>query len=98
MYEEWMAHRTCQFCKESDSQDNLVKYGVRHYAHFKCYLDAGKTLDTLHAWQVGKFPFFLLRDRGLLDEAEVIKAAKIKRDAEFEAELAERAAKRNAAR
>jgi hypothetical protein len=47
----------------------MVKYGVRHYAHFRCYLDAGKKLDDLHGWQVSQFPFALLKERGLLDQA-----------------------------
>jgi hypothetical protein len=48
----------------------MVKYGTRHYAHFKCYLDAGKTLDSLPAWRVAEFPFFLLKERGLLEKAQ----------------------------
>lgn len=61
-------YATCRFCGESSlhASDDMVKYGVRHYAHFKCYLDAGKTLDSLFPWQLGKFPFRLLKDRGLL--------------------------------
>jgi hypothetical protein len=58
---------TCRFC-DSFSQ-NLVKYGTRHYAHFDCYLDAGKKLDELHGWQVSMFPYRLLQERGLLDDA-----------------------------
>ena len=57
----------CRFC--SDRSEPRVKYGVRHYAHFKCYLDAGKKLSDLHAWQVGEFPFRLLKERGLEVEA-----------------------------
>ncbi len=57
---------TCRFCKGTSMDgDGMVKYGVRHYAHFKCYLDADKSLDDLHAWQVGQFPFRLLKERGL---------------------------------
>ena len=69
----------CRFCDaRTDAQ---VKYGVRHYAHFKCYLDAGKKLSDLHAWQVGEFPFRLLKERGLEAEAyaalaEVARASK----------------------
>lgn len=57
----------CRFC--SDRGQKLVKYGTRHYAHFKCYLDAGKSLEDLHAWQVGEFPFRLLKERGLEEQA-----------------------------
>lgn len=57
----------CRFCE--DRSQRLVKYNVRHYAHFKCYLDAGKALSDLHAWQIAEFPFRLLSDRGLEAEA-----------------------------
>lgn len=67
-------HRTwfaCRFCKESADEGDLVKYGVRHYAHFKCYLDAGKRLDDLRPWQAKKFPFLLLKEYGLLSHARL---------------------------
>lgn len=62
-------HATCRFCGkwEGDSA-RMVKYGVRHYAHHACYLDR-KSLHDLHPWQIEQFPFKLLRERGLLDEA-----------------------------
>lgn len=62
-------YNTCRFCKSPMSSD-LVKYGTRHYAHYACYLDAGKKLSDLPAWQIGKFPYFLLKERGLLEEAQ----------------------------
>lgn len=60
--------RTCQFCKATAHHKQLVKYGVRHYAHFGCYLDR-KSLRDLHPWQVLNFPSRELSERGLLDEA-----------------------------
>ncbi len=60
----------CRFCSKWANDDDLVKYGVRHHAHFTCYLDAGKRLAALSAWQVGQFPVLLLDERGLLDEAK----------------------------
>jgi hypothetical protein len=65
-----MTHDTCRFCDNRDQA--MVKYGTRHNAHFKCYLDAGKSLDDLHAWQVRQFPYFLLKERGLLAVAAEI--------------------------
>ncbi len=62
-------YNTCRFCKEF-SRDDLLKYGVRHYAHYKCYLDAGKSLDDLPDWKVSQFPFRLLKERGLLAGVE----------------------------
>jgi hypothetical protein len=81
-----MSHylQTCRFCGEQDTNgtDSMVKYGVRHHAHFACYLDAGKRLDALHAWQVGTFPYKVLKDRdylagGLLEEADRLTALKL---------------------
>lgn len=65
-----LSHNTCRFCESRDQ--SMVQYGVRHYAHFACYLDAGKKLSDLHPWQVRQFPWRLLKDRGLIDEAERI--------------------------
>lgn len=62
-------YNTCRFCSEFD-RDGMVQYGVRHYAHFDCYLEAGKSLDDLQDWQVGQFPFRLLKERGLLESVE----------------------------
>lgn len=69
---------SCRFCDHPGQ--NLVKYGRRHYAHPDCYLEAGKSLDDLHAWQVRQFPYRVLKERGLLAVAAEIdekdKAAK----------------------
>ena len=62
-----LTFNTCRFCDDRDQ--SMVKYGVRHHAHFKCYLDAGKKIEHLHAWQIKQFPYFLLKGRGLLDLA-----------------------------
>lgn len=64
--------QTCRFCHKmvwGDDLSRMVKYGVRHYAHHACYLDAGKRLEDLHDWQVARFPYFLLKQRGLLEYA-----------------------------
>ncbi len=64
---------TCRFCgKWLKIEGRLlgVKYAVRHYAHFHCYLDAGKGLEDLHAWQIRRFPWALLKARNLLALAE----------------------------
>lgn len=62
-------YNTCRFCKEF-SRDDLVQYGVRHYAHHHCYLEAGKSLDDLPTWMAGQFPFRLLQEHGLLETVE----------------------------
>lgn len=65
---------TCRFCKSWRREHQMVKYGVRHYAHFECYLDAGKQLSELQDWQVGQFPALLLKQRNLTDAAiEILK-------------------------
>jgi hypothetical protein len=72
---------TCRFCKKAEyDHRKLVKYGVRHEAHHACYLDAGKKLADLHAWQVANFPMLVLKQRGLLAEAERIVAAEKQRE------------------
>lgn len=67
-----MAHTlsTCRFCGEIVRADGGVKYAVRHYAHYACYLDAGKRLEGLHEWQIKRFPWKVLRNRNLLGKAE----------------------------
>jgi hypothetical protein len=64
--------QTCRFCGKQDHQGSItmVKYGVRHHACHACYLDAGKSLTDLHTWQIGTFPFRLIKDRGMLAEVE----------------------------
>lgn len=79
--------RSCQFCRKSADTDDLVKYGVRHYAHFGCYLEAGKSLDDLHAWQVRQFPFKLLRERGLLEQVDQIEKRDAQRERDYEARV-----------
>lgn len=65
-------YATCRFCGESSlrASDEMVRYGVRHQAHFKCYLDSGKSVDELHPWQLGHFPFRLLKEHGVLAQVE----------------------------
>ena len=61
---------TCRFCKATLlTHDPKVQYGTRHYAHHACYLDAGKSLDDLHPVEIRKFPWKLLKERGLLEHA-----------------------------
>jgi hypothetical protein len=64
--------QTCRFCKKADWEDArpMVKYGVRHYAHGECYLRAGKPLAALSDYQVGKLPYFTLKELGLLADVE----------------------------
>lgn len=67
---------TCRFCDAPMSQD-LVKYGTRHYAHYECYLKAGKDPTKLRSWQVEAFPYFLLKKYGWLEKVEnAMRAAK----------------------
>lgn len=63
------SYMTCRFCGES-AREGMTQYGVRHYAHFSCYLEAGKKLEDLHAWQIGQFPFRLLQEHGIMADAE----------------------------
>jgi hypothetical protein len=66
---------TCRFCHEAIwGSDPSVKYGTRHYAHPVCYLDAGKTLQGLSLSNINGLPYFLLKERGLLEQAEQLVA------------------------
>lgn len=66
-----MSVSRCRFCPRPVTEmDDGVKYGVRHYAHFRCYLEAGKPLTDLHNWQIRLFPYRLLVERGLGAEAK----------------------------
>jgi hypothetical protein len=62
------SYRTCRFCQKGGT--DVFKYGVRHYSHFACYLDAGRPLADLSRFKIEQFPFRLLKDRGLVAEAE----------------------------
>jgi hypothetical protein len=57
----------CRFCE--DYTGELVKYSIRHYAHHRCYLKAGKPLNDLHDWKIVRFPYRLLEEYGLTDDA-----------------------------
>ena len=55
----------------------MVYYAIRHSAHYRCYLEAGKTLADLKPHQIRLFPYKLLKEFGLLSEAEAaLKLAK----------------------
>ena len=64
---------TCRLCGQMMRHYEGVKYSVRHYAHFACYLD-NKPLSDLHKWQIEGFPFRLIKERGLMDEVERLTA------------------------
>ena len=64
--------RWCRFCGDAGFVGDLVKYGVRHYAHADCYLAAGKPLSDLSAFQLRKLPADALASRGLLAEREAL--------------------------
>jgi hypothetical protein len=67
---------TCRFCKKPSFHGELLRYGLRHYAHHACYLKAGKPLAALSAWKIECFPYFVLKEHGLLDEAKRLIAEK----------------------
>jgi hypothetical protein len=65
-----MALQTCRFCGKDDF-DGMVKYGVRHHAHFRCFLEAkgANGYLNLHDWQMVEFPYKLLEEFGLTGDA-----------------------------
>ena len=71
---EW---RHCQFCKAHGPSDRMVKYSVRHYAHYDCYINYGKPFEPLAIWQLERFPYFKLKDLGRFAEFKAIYDRKI---------------------
>jgi hypothetical protein len=61
----WRITMNCRFCNWRDQ--GMVKYGPRHYAHYRCYLEKGKSLADLHDWQLGEFPARLLFEFNQVD-------------------------------
>jgi hypothetical protein len=62
---------TCRFCKEQ-TDDELVKYGVRHYAHAECAMkEVGASFfDRLTPWQATQFPYLAAKRAGHLAALE----------------------------
>jgi hypothetical protein len=62
----WRYALNCRFCNNWRDQ-GMVKYGPRHYAHYRCYLEKGKSLADLHDWQIGEFPARILLEFNQVD-------------------------------
>ena len=61
---------TCRFYGVVEYDPNkVVKYGVRHYAHHRCYLAARRSITDLHDWQITNFPYRVIKEFGLDDIA-----------------------------
>ena len=56
-----------------------VKHGVRHYAHFRCYLADGRKLHVLQAWQIKHFPVMLLKEFEQLNPDLTFKSDEVRR-------------------
>ena len=59
----------CRICKEYKRPDErMLKYSIRHYAHYRCWLDkyGMNSFDNLSRWQLNQFPFFDVKARSLL--------------------------------
>ena len=61
--------RTCRICGEQSKESRLLKYDVRHYAHYRCLLSRFSTLgeamqwiETLHGHQIRNFPVLVFAD------------------------------------
>ncbi len=63
-------YATCRVCKDRVSADELIKYGVRHYAHPECGLkrDGPAFFDCLKEWQLRNFPYMAAVRCGLSQE------------------------------
>jgi hypothetical protein len=69
----------CRICHQYDTEDDLVKYAVRHYAHFRCYLADGRKLHALKVWQIKRFPVRVLRDFEQLNDDLSFKSTEVRR-------------------
>lgn len=58
----------CRLCDVYTGQ--LIKYGVRHYAHPECGLKkwGAAFFDRLTPWQLSRFPVIPAKEAGLYDE------------------------------
>jgi len=70
-----MSH--CTICHKDVFDE--VKHGVRHYAHWRCYLEDGRKLHALRAWQIKTFPVLLLKEFDQLDDALNFKSDEVRR-------------------
>ncbi len=61
------AWASCRFCKETGLHDEMVKYGVRHWAHPVCLYQRGgiEAIDALHTWQLRHLPIVAMMGAGV---------------------------------
>ncbi len=46
--------KVCRCCGRYVDRDDAIKYSTRHYAHVRCYFDAGKPASRLALWVLKK--------------------------------------------
>lgn len=68
MTSDWHVCRRCRKSSYCASVD-MVQYSTRHWMHKACYIASGKPLSNLSPEQLEGFPFFALKEAGVLDEA-----------------------------
>lgn len=83
-----MTVSTCRFCGKcnyDDSRFELIKYGVRHYAHPDCALAklGAAFFDRLSLWQLNQFPYKAAQEEGLLPDLQKLIDDKRERAGEF---------------
>jgi hypothetical protein len=62
---------TCRICHGHIGDDDpVIRYGIRHYVHPTCYLNDDRPLTALSPGQLRQLPYFLLEQKGLLDEVK----------------------------
>src|SRR6476660_1919522 len=55
----------CRFCGKPDWP--MLHYSVRHYAHPRCFVAAGKDVAELSAIEVARLRRYLLENAGILE-------------------------------
>lgn len=60
-------HRQCRFCQDRGLERQLLKYGVRHYAHAECLVRklGVDALAALPSGELATAPVLVLRDMGI---------------------------------
>lgn len=74
----------CRICHDFEiTTDTMLRRGIRHWVHKRCYITSGKPLDALTRAQIGSLPWNALKDAGLIAEAERLIASPTTREGAY---------------
>ena len=72
---------TCRVCHERGRYDSMLKTGMRHWVHMRCYIEKGKPFEKLSTRSLAELPFMVLKSSGRLDEFKRVFGQRSDRDA-----------------